>query len=68
MTGARIDIIGQPQLFNSSEPLKIRVFNKVKCGAERDFNESINRIVYDFTFIGGQGHLCFQSGIKKGQR
>jgi hypothetical protein len=47
-----VDIIGQPELFDPSEPLEKRMLHDVKNQLRRDCNEPVNRVVYGFYLIG----------------
>ncbi len=55
VNGTRINKVGDPKLFDSSEPLNIRVLNNVVDQFVWDGNESVNGIVNDFLFVQG---LC----------
>lgn len=46
--GARIDIMGQADLLDPPQPLKVRMFYQLKNKAFRNADESMNRIIEDF--------------------
>lgn len=52
--GARIHIVGQAQLSDSAQALKIRMLNQVKYQLVGNRDESVNRIVENLVFVEGR--------------
>ena len=56
MVGPGVHQIGHADLLDASKSLEIRVFYNVEMQLVRNVDETINRVVEDFLFVGGCGH------------
>ena len=48
---ARIDQVGETELLDAIEPLEIRMFDQIINEFGRNCNKTVNRIVYNFSFV-----------------
>lgn len=49
--GTGINVIGQTELRDSAQPLKIRMLNEVENQVKRNGDEAVNRVVENLMFI-----------------
>jgi len=51
VVGTGINVIGQPELRDSAQPLKIRMLNEVENQVKGNGDEAVNRVVENLMFI-----------------